>query len=159
MSRQLEMSSNPHQTNYAKPLKNHGKHKKKVYKYKANTKGSIDGYNVKKIQTDCNCGFWKLVSLTVFQSSLLLCVTFDLASQAGDFRGARISYLQAFVGRVEIRATLKSACVGGYVWSGAGNAWGTYLFDTKLWFCHSQVISQVPKGILIHVVGIINKMN
>ena len=26
------------------------------------------------------------------------------------------------------------------VWS---SAWETYLFDTKLWFCHSHVISQV----------------
>ena len=35
--------------------------------------------NLKKIQTDCNCGFWKLVSLIVFQSSFLLFVAFDIA--------------------------------------------------------------------------------
>ena len=34
--------------------------------------------NLKKIETDCNCGLWKLVCLTVFQSSFLLFVTFDI---------------------------------------------------------------------------------
>ena len=32
----------------------------------------------KKIKTDWKCGFWKLVSLTVFQSSFVLLVTFDI---------------------------------------------------------------------------------
>ena len=34
--------------------------------------------NLKKIETDCNFGFWKLVSLTVFQRSFFLSVTFDI---------------------------------------------------------------------------------
>ena len=34
--------------------------------------------NLKKIKRDCNKGFWKLVSLTVFQSPFLLFVTFNI---------------------------------------------------------------------------------
>ena len=33
---------------------------------------------LKKIETDCNCVFGKLVSLRVFQSSVLLFVTFNI---------------------------------------------------------------------------------
>ena len=33
---------------------------------------------MKKIERDYDCGFWKVVSLTVFQSSFLLVVTFDI---------------------------------------------------------------------------------
>ena len=33
---------------------------------------------LKKIETDCNCGFLKLVSLLVFQGSVLLFVTFNI---------------------------------------------------------------------------------
>ena len=33
--------------------------------------------NLKKIETDTNCSFWKLVSLTVFQSLLMLLLLFD----------------------------------------------------------------------------------
>ena len=57
--------------------------------------------NLKKNATDCNCGFWKLVHLTVFQSSFLFVVTIDMMF------GRQI------------------------------------LFDTKQWFCHSQVFFQV----------------
>ena len=34
--------------------------------------------NLKKIETDYNCGFGNLVSLTVFQSSFLLFVKLDI---------------------------------------------------------------------------------
>ena len=47
-------------------------------KNNVNYKGRPRWINLKKIKTDCNCGFWKLVNLTVFQSSLLLFATFDV---------------------------------------------------------------------------------
>ena len=44
----------------------------------ASSIGGTDGQNLKKIERDYDCGFWKVVSLTVFQSSFLLVVTFDI---------------------------------------------------------------------------------
>ena len=68
----------------------------------ANTKEGTIG----NLEVDCNCGFWKLIGFTVFQSSFLSFVTFDTIL---DF-------------------------------------WESYLFETscKL-FCHSQVLSSIPK--------------
>ena len=44
-----------------------------MFSWKANTKESTDDW--KKIKTDHNCGFRKLVSLTTFQGLFLLFVT------------------------------------------------------------------------------------
>ena len=41
-----------------------------------NIKEGLDGETLKRIKTDRNCGFWKLFSLTVFQSSF--CHTFNI---------------------------------------------------------------------------------
>ena len=45
---------------------------------KANTKEGTAWIKLKKIKTDCNSGFGKLVSLTVFQSSRSFYLTFDI---------------------------------------------------------------------------------
>ena len=37
-----------------------------------------DGQTLKNIKKDWNCGFWKCVSLSVFQSSFLFFVTIDM---------------------------------------------------------------------------------
>ena len=58
--------------------------------------------NLKTIETDPNCSFWKLVSLTVFQSLFMLLLLIDFCY-----------------------------------------AWEKNVFDTKLWFCLSWIISQV----------------
>ena len=41
-------------------------------------KWGADGQTPKKIETDGSCAFWELVSLTVYQISFLLFVTFDI---------------------------------------------------------------------------------
>ena len=51
---------------------------KRRYKYHSKCKRLHGWTNLKEIETDCNGGFWKHVSLTVFQSSFLLFVTFDI---------------------------------------------------------------------------------
>ena len=51
---------------------------RREYKWHSKYKIRHGWKNSKKIETDCNCGFWKLVSLTVFQSSFLLFVTTDI---------------------------------------------------------------------------------
>ena len=45
---------------------------------KTNTKEGTAWIKLKKIKTDCNSGFGKLVSLTVFQSSLSFYLTLDI---------------------------------------------------------------------------------
>ena len=58
--KQWEMPSN-----WVKHRNNCSKLKKKMVKITQEIQKQHGWTNVKKIQTDCNCGFWKLVSLTV----------------------------------------------------------------------------------------------
>ena len=51
---------------------------RREYKWHSKYKSRHGWKNSKKIETDCNCGFWKLVSLTGFQISFLLFVTTDI---------------------------------------------------------------------------------
>jgi len=53
--------------NLQRPYKQHKKYKRRP-----------KWTNLKKIEKDYNCGFWQLVDLTVFQSSVLLFATFDI---------------------------------------------------------------------------------
>ena len=49
--------------------------------------------NLKKIEMDCNCGYGKPVSLTVFQRSFLLFVMFDIMLGSGIYFTLRCDFV------------------------------------------------------------------
>ena len=94
----------------------------------------MDRQTLKKIETGCNCSFWKLgVSQTVFQISFMLLFTW--AIECSRLRDNRVR-------GIEKAQTLR---VFSTIWEpGTGctcnKVWETCLFDKKLWLCHSQAI-------------------
>ena len=58
-------------------LNNCSKLKKRLYKWHSKYKSRHQWINLRRIETDCNCGVYKLVGLTHFHNSFLLFVTFD----------------------------------------------------------------------------------
>ena len=87
---------------------------------KANTKEGTAWIKLKKIKTDCNSGFGKLVSLTVFQSSRSFYLTFDITLRRHIcWRGScNFSFTSIFFASVTFHIVLGQLFMGLYYYMG-----------------------------------------
>ena len=78
---------------------------KRRYKLPSKYKRKLGWTNLKKIETDCNRGFWKVVSLTVFLSFLFV-VCDDWSNMLGWHKAVSLSFtdkLSSFIANIRTR--------------------------------------------------------